>query len=75
MCAVASGSWGGQRPSLASYVRCQNLNLGGPKVFPAPSPAPPSAQPVHSQRGRTLARGRPARQGPERAGADSGRRG
>ena len=43
-------------------------------LFPAPSPIPPSAQRAHSQGGRTLARGRPARQGPERAGTDSGRR-
>jgi hypothetical protein len=41
-------------------------------LFPAPSSIPPSAQRAHSQGGRTLARGRPARQGPER-GTDSGR--
>ena len=32
-------------------------------LFPAPSPIPPPAQRAHSQGGRTLARGRPARQG------------
>ena len=39
-----------------------------------PLPDPTSAQRAHSQGGRTLACGRPARQGPARAGTDSGRR-
>ncbi len=30
MCAVASGSWGGQRPSLASYVAVTGPTDGAP---------------------------------------------
>ena len=71
----------GRGADLITYIAIVGvmfvLNLlGGPKpVSCAPPSAPPSAQRAHSQGSRTLARGRPARQGPERAGADSGRRG
>jgi hypothetical protein len=55
-------------------VHIVGRNLDGAKRVPRPSPIPPSAQQPHFHGGRTLARGRPARQGPERAGTDSGRR-
>ena len=41
--------------------------VGGAKPVSRPLPIPPSAQRAHSQGGRTLARGGPARQGPGRA--------
>ena len=44
--------------------------LCGAKPVSRPAPIPPSAQRTHSQGGRTLAPGRPARQGPARAGTD-----